>query len=359
MADPSGKMSTERVVELAWRGLVVLIAAGLLLVIITRWTGSGGRAGWQQSDDAFLQADQTPIAARVSGYLRTVPVQDFQRVRAGAVLAEIEDDDYRAAVAQAQAGVASAEAQGEALRAQRPLLQANARAATAVVDAIAANLEQNGRDLKRQQTLLAGGSSTTEAGEKLSTLAAQISAQLRQDQAQADAAGRQLGVLTAQQEQARAAVSAAQAALQTALINLGYTRIVAPQDGVVGQRQVRPGQFVPVGGQVTTLIPLPRLWVIANFKETQLTRMAVGDRALVTVDAFPGRTLRGHVLAFSPGSGSQFALLPPDNATGNYTKVVQRVGVKIVIDDDDGLADRLRAGMSVVARVDAQDGGRL
>jgi membrane fusion protein (multidrug efflux system) len=351
-------MSAKRVVELAWRGLVVLVATGLLIGILTRWTGWEGRPGWQQSDDAYLQADQTPIVARVSGYLHGAPVQDFQRVRAGTVLAQIDDDDYRAAVDQAQAGVASAEAQAEALSAQRPLLQANARAARAVVDAMAANLEQNGRDLKRQQALFAGGSSTPEAGEKLFTLAAQISAQLRQDQAQVDAADRQLGVLTAQQEQARAAVSAAQAALRTARINLGYTRIVAPQDGVVGQRQMRPGQLVPVGGQITTLIPLPRLWVIANFKETQLTHMAVGDRARVTVDTFPGQTLRGHVLAFSPGSGSQFALLPPDNATGNFTKVVQRIGVKIVIDDDDGPTDRLRAGMSVVARVDARDGRR-
>jgi membrane fusion protein (multidrug efflux system) len=358
MAVPPRRMSGERVVELAWRGFVVVIAAGLLFVISTRWTGWEGRAGWQHSDDAYLQADQTPIVAHVSGYLHGAPVQDFQRVRAGAVLAQIDEDDYRAAVAQAEAGVASAEAQAEALKAQRPLLQANARAARAVVDATAANLEQNGRDLKRQKALLADGSSTPEAGEKLSTSAAQVSAQLRQDQAQADAADRQLGVLTAQQDQARAAVSAAQAALQTARINLGYTRIVAPQDGIVGQRQVRPGQFVPVGGQITTLIPLPRLWVIANFKETQLTHMVAGNRALVTVDTFPGRTLRGHVLAFSPGSGSQFALLPPDNATGNFTKVVQRISVKIVIDDDDGLTDRLRAGMSVIARVDARDGRR-
>src|ERR1700692_813778 len=168
MAVPARSMSTRRVVELAWRGLVVLIAAGILLVILTRWTEWEGRAGWQQSDDAYLQADQTPIAARVSGYLRAVPVQDFQRVRAGTVLAQIDDDDYRAAVDQAEAGVASAEAQAEALRAQRPLLHANARAARAVVDAMAANLEQNGRDLKRQQALLADGSSTPEAGEKLS-----------------------------------------------------------------------------------------------------------------------------------------------------------------------------------------------
>jgi membrane fusion protein (multidrug efflux system) len=358
MIAPVSKTSTQKTIEWVWRGVVFLVAVGLLAAITTHWSRWEGRPGWQQSDDAYLQADQTPISARVAGYLRAVPVQDYQRVKAGTVLAEIVDDDYRAAVAQAEAGVAAARAQADALAAQRPLLEANARAARAAADATAANLEQNGRDLDRQGRLLSGGSSTPEAAEKLRTTGDQLSAQLRQGRAQADASARQLGVLTAQQEQARAAIAAAEATLQTARINLGYTRIVAPQDGVVGPRQVRSGQFLPVGGQVTTLIPLPRLWVIANYKETQLTHMAVGEAARITVDTFPGRMLRGHVVAFSPGSGSQFALLPPDNATGNFTKVVQRIGVKIAIDEADGLADRLRAGMSVVARVDARDGAR-
>jgi membrane fusion protein (multidrug efflux system) len=165
-------------------------------------------------------------------------------------------------------------------------------------------------------------------------------------------------VLSAQAAQAEAAVAAQQASLQQARINLGYTRIVAPVDGVLSQRQVRPGQLVGVGGQVTTLTPLPRVWVIANYKETQLTHMRVGDRATVSVDTFPGRSLKGHVVAFAPGSGAQFALLPPDNATGNFTKVVQRIAVKIAIDDADGLVDRLRPGMSVVAKVDAQEKAR-
>jgi membrane fusion protein, multidrug efflux system len=131
---------------------------------------------------------------------------------------------------------------------------------------------------------------------------------------------------------------------------------LAPQDGVIGQRQIKPGQYVGVGTQITTLTPLPNVWVIANYKETQLTRMKVGEPAEITVDTFPGRKLRGHVLAFSPGAGSQFALLPPDNATGNFTKVVQRIAVKIVVDDADGLSDVLRPGMSVVARVDTRQG---
>ena len=141
-------------------------------------------------------------------------------------------------------------------------------------------------------------------------------------------------------------------------LNVGYSTITAPQDGVIGPRQVKPGQLVGVGSQITTLTPLPNVWVIANYKETQLTHMAVGQKAEITVDTFPGHTLRGHVLAFAPASGAVFALLPPDNATGNFTKIVQRIAVKIVIDDADGLADRLVPGMSVEAKVNARDGGR-
>ena len=344
--------------EVAWRVLVFLFALGILIVVATRWNRWQGAAGWQSTDDAYLQSDLTPVAAKVAGYVRDVPVQDFERVRAGQVLAEIIDSDYRATVAQAQANVAAATAQVQALKAQQALQAANVEAARAAVGVTAASLAQNGRDMARQQTLLATGSSSTEASEKLRTTRDQLAAQIEQNRAQAQAAARQLGVLAAQEGQAQAAVAAQQANLQLARINLGYTRIVAPQDGVLGQRQVRPGQFVGVGSQITTLTPLPRVWVIANYKETQLTHMAVGDKARISVDTFPGHTLKGHILAFAPGSGAQFALLPPDNATGNFTKVVQRIAVKIAIDDADGLADRLRPGMSVIARIDARDGRR-
>ena len=344
--------------EIAWRGLVFIVAFAILFVVVTRWNAWQGAPGWQGTDDAYLQPDLTPISAKVPGYLRQVPAQDFDRVRAGQLIAEVVDDDYRATVAQAEANVAAAQAQVAALKAQRDLQGANVRAALAVAAATAANLTQNGRDEARQRRLLASGSSSTEASEKLSTTHDQLAAQLAQNRAQADAASRQIAVLTAQQAQAEAAVAAQKAALRTAQINLGYTRIVAPADGVLGQRQVRPGQYVGVGGQITTLTPLPRVWVIANYKETQLTHMAVGEKAEVRIDTFPGHVLKGHVQAFAPGSGSQFALLPPDNATGNFTKVVQRIAVKIAIDDADGLADRLRPGMSVVAKVDARDGRR-
>lgn len=343
--------------EVAWRALVFIVAIVILIVVTTRWNRWQGGAGWQATDDAYVQADTTPISAKVAGYVRDVPVQDFERVKAGQVLAELVDSDYRAALAQSQANVAAAKAQAEALKAQRSLQEANVAAARAVAASTAAALDQNNRDLNRQGRLLATGSSSTEASEKLQTSKAQLNAQLAQNHAQADAAARQLSVLAAQQAQAEAAVAAQSAALQQAQINLGYTQIVAPQDGVIGQRQVRPGQYVGVGGQITTLTPLPKVWVIANYKETQLTHMAVGQKAEVRVDAYPGHVLHGHVLAFAPGSGSQFALLPPDNATGNFTKVVQRVAVKIAIDDADGLADRLRPGLSVVSRIDARDAG--
>ena len=341
-----------------WRALIFIVAATVLIVVTTRWNRWVGNARWQSTDDAYLQADLTPIAAKVAGYVRNIPVQDFDRVRAGDVLAELVDDDYRAAVEQLKASVAAARAQVQALDAQHQLQEANVRAARATIEATAANVEQNTRDVARQERLLKTGSSSTEASEKLQTTRAQLAAQLDQNRAQESAASRQLDVLTAQQAQAEASVAAQQASLQIAQINLGYTHVIAPQDGVLGQRQVKPGQYVGVGGQITTLTPLPHVWVIANYKETQLTHMAVGEQADISVDTFPDRRLRGHVLAFAPGSGSQFALLPPDNATGNFTKVVQRIAVKIAIDDADGLADLLRPGMSVVARVDTRSSKR-
>jgi len=358
MTRPRFKLDWRMAPEVVWRSLVFIVALAILIVVTTRWTGWQGQAGWQSTDDAYLQSDLTPIASKVAGYVRIVPIQDYDRVRAGQVVAEIVDSDYRAAVDQAQAALAASRAQVQALKAQQALQGANVEAAKSVVASTAAALEQNRRDLARQQQLLDTGSSSTEASEKLRTLRDQLAAQIAQNRAQVQAASRQLGVLSAQQAQAEAAAAAQQAGLQVARINLGYTRILAPQDGVLGQRQVRPGQFVGVGGQVTTLTPLPRIWVIANFKETQLTHMAVGERAKIRVDTFPGHILKGHVQAFAPGSGAQFALLPPDNATGNFTKVVQRIAVKIAIDDADGLADRLRPGMSVVARIDARDGRR-
>jgi membrane fusion protein (multidrug efflux system) len=344
-----------RFFEFAWRILVFVVAIGILIVVFTNWNRWEGGAGWQATNDAYLQSDLTPIAAKVAGYVRDLPIQDYQQVHRGQILAQLVDDDYRATVSQAEASVLSATAQQQVLKAQRTLQLANIEAARAVVAATSAARVQNGRDLLRQEQLLKTGSSSTEAREKLETVHAQLDAQLAQNRAQALAAERELAVLDGQLQQTEAALATARAALVIARLNLDYTTITAPQDGVLGQRQVKPGQLVGVGTQITTLTPLPHVWVVANYKETQLTHMAIGQRAEVTVDTFPGRTLRGHVQSFAPASGAEFALLPPDNATGNFTKVVQRISVKIVIDDTDGLTGRLVPGMSVVARVYATE----
>jgi membrane fusion protein (multidrug efflux system) len=343
--------------EFGWRILVFVVAIGIIVIVSTDWTRWEGGPGWQRTNDAYLQSDLTPISAKVTGYVLDLPIQDYQRVDKGQVLAQLVTDDYRAAVAQGEANVASAMAQAQALKAQLQLQLATIQAARAVVESTSASAEQNERDLARQRRLLETGSSSTEARERLQTVHDQLAAQLAQNRAQALSAERQIAVLEAQLTQSQAAIDAARAALALAKINLGYTTITAPQGGVIGQRQVKPGQLVGVGSQITTLTPLPNVWVIANYKETQLTHMAVGQRAEITVDTFPGHTLRGHVLAFAPASGAEFALLPPDNATGNFTKIVQRIAVKIVIDAADGLSDRLIPGMSVEARVDARDGG--
>lgn len=344
-----------KVFEFTWRILVFLVAIAIILIVSTNWTRWEGGEGWQRTNDAYLQSDLTPISAKVTGYIRELPIRDYERVHTGQVLVRLVDDDYRAAVAQAEANILAATAQHAALQAQHELQLANVQAARAVVASTLASREQNRRDLTRQERLLQTGSSSTEAREKLETTHAQLEAQVAQNRAQADAAQRELAVLEAQITQSEAATAAARAALVVARLNLEYTTIIAPQDGVLGQRQVKPGQLVSVGSQITTLTPLPKVWVIANYKETQLTHMAVGQEARITVDTFPGHTLRGHVQSFAPASGAEFALLPPDNATGNFTKVVQRISVKILIDDADGLVDRLVPGMSVEASVNARD----
>ena len=348
------KFNWRTIPEIIWRALVFIVAIGILVVVATRWTIWQGNASWQTTDDAYLQADVTPIASKVSGYISELPVQDYERVHGGQLLAQIVDIDYKAAVAQAEANVAAATAQAEALQAQHQFQTANVQGAGAVISSTTAALDQNTRDLARQKRLLESGSSSTEAAEKLETVRAQLIAQLAQNHAQSDAATRQLSVLAAQEAQAQATIAAQHAALEIAKLNLSYTRIVATQDGVIGQRQIKPGQYVGIGTQITTLTPLPKVWVIANYRETQLTHMAVGQKADITVDTFPGHTLHGHLEAFAPASGSQFALLPPDNATGNFTKVVQRIAVKIAIDDSDGIGDRLVPGMSVIAKIDAR-----
>jgi membrane fusion protein (multidrug efflux system) len=340
-----------------WRAagiqVFILFLAGALIVLVARdWDWWVGSAAQQSTDDAYLQADMTPLAAKSPGYVRAVPVNDFQKVRAGDLLVEIVDDDYRAQLDQAQANVANAEAAIELIQQQRALQEAFVKQAEATIRATEADLTRYQLESIRQQGLVARAAGTPQLVEQAIDNETRTQATLDLNRAQLEQQRQQLNVLESQIRQAQASLKAQQAARDLAQINLGYTRITAPADGMVGQRQVRPGQYVSLGTQVISLVPLPKVWVIANYKETQMTRIRVGQAARVTVDTFPGVILRGHVDSWSPASGAQFALLPPDNATGNFTKVVQRIPVKIVLDANAAIDDLLRPGMSVIATID-------
>ncbi|WP_218508367.1 HlyD family secretion protein [Variovorax sp. dw_308] len=352
---PVASITPPAPVARTWRTLArmaLLVALVLLVFVIAqRWDAWTGGRLHQTTDDAFLQTDITPLGAKVSGYVLEAPAGDFAAVRRGQLLVALAPDDYRAQLAQQDANVAAALAALANNSALVDLQHANVRAAQAVIANAQAVLARNQREASRQRRLASDGAGTEQSRETADTSERQSTAQLEQSRAQSTAAERQLDVLAAQRKQADAALSAARANREIAVLNLGYTRIVAPDDGVVGQRQVRVGQYVSTGQQVAVLAALPRLWVLANFKETQIRRMRIGQPCEIAVDAFPGSRLAGHVIGFAPGTGSQFALLPPDNATGNFTKVVQRVGVKIALDDQGSLAELLRPGLSVVASV--------
>jgi membrane fusion protein (multidrug efflux system) len=336
--------------------LYILLLAGAVAIVVAReWDDWVGAAALQTTDDAYLQADTTPLAAKVPGYVRRMPVRDFQIVKAGDLLVELVDDDYRAQLAQAEANVAGARATLETIGQQKVLQRALIEQAEATIKAAEADVTRYQLEAKRQQALLETRlAGTPQATEQAVDNAMRSEATLALNHAQLEQQRQQLNVLDSQEQQAKAALAAQTAARDLAGINLGYTRIAAPVDGMVSQRLVQAGQYLSVGTQVLSLVPLPDVWVIANYKETQMTHVRTGQPATVTVDAFPGVTLHGHVDSWSPASGAVFSLLPPDNATGNFTKIVQRIPVKIVLDRDLALDDLLRPGMSVIATIDTK-----
>jgi membrane fusion protein (multidrug efflux system) len=339
------------------RVVFVIAAAVLAWYVAGHWDRWTGAARFESTDDAYMVGDVTPLAAKVSGYVASVPVNDYQSVHAGELIVEIDPADYRAQLAQSEATLAGAQAVLANLANQKDVQRALIRQADATIQATAADLRRYSLEATRQrdllQTRIAGTQQLVEQAEDNQN---RTSAQLALNAAQLDQQKALLASLDVQEQQLTAQVRAAEAQVTLARNNLGYTRILSPADGMVGQRQVRPGQFVNVGTQVIAMIPLRNTWVIANFKETQMTHVRLGDPARVTVDAFPGLVLTGHVDSWSPGTGSTFALLPPDNATGNFTKVVQRMPVKIVLDPNAALGTLVRPGMSAEARIDTGAG---
>jgi membrane fusion protein (multidrug efflux system) len=335
------------------RVVLVVLAGFAAWYVAGNWNRWTGEARFESTDDAFMVGDVTPLAAKVSGYVESVPVTDYQAVRKGDLLVEIDGSDYRAQLDQAMANLASAQAALENLGNQKDVQRALIRQAEATIQATAADLRRYALEAQRQRTLLQTKVAGTEQNvEQADDNQNRTAAQLMLNTAQLDQQKALLASLDVQEKQLLAQVRAAEAQVALARNNIDYTRIVSPADGMVGQRQVRPGQFVNVGTQVIAVVPLPNIWVIANYKETQMTNVRVGQSARVAVDAFPDLKLTGRVDSWSPGTGSTFALLPPDNATGNFTKVVQRVPVKIVLDANPAIGTLVRPGMSVEATID-------
>ena len=357
--------------------LIVLMALAIAVTLTRNWNAWEGGRVEQVTDDAFVRRDVTPLSTKVAGLVRAVNVNDYQAVRKGAELVRLEDDDYRAQVAQAAAGVDAAKAALDNNRRQRNLqdarieralagidqAQAQIAAAQAGAQAVQADVSRTASERSRQEALLETGSATRQRVEAAVADAERFTAQLasreadltqartllRSSELAAEAERRSKAVLESQEMQLVADLHAREAALTVTQVNLGYTRIVAPGDGTIGERQVRPGQLVSPGTQVLSFVD-GSAWVQANFRETQLTHIKAGDPVDIRVDVYPGEVIHGRVLEIAPASGSQFALLPPDNATGNFTKVVQRVPVKIALDDP-AQAARLRSGLSAVVTV--------
>jgi membrane fusion protein (multidrug efflux system) len=308
------------------------------------------------TDDAYVQADNTLIAPRVSGYISEVAVTDNQPVKAGQLLARIDDRDYQTALRQAVADRETAEAEIRSIDSQLELQNSTIQQADLQVMSADAALRFAQEDHDRYEALSKTGAGTTQAAQQTASLFIQRAAGLQQARAALTAARQQVDVLQAARAKAAAQLEHYRAAEQQARLNLGYTTITAPEDGTVGARTLRVGQYVQAGTQLMAVVPLDAVYVVANYKETQLTHVRPGQPVEISVDTFPDAHIHGHVDSVAPATGLEFALLPPDNATGNFTKIVQRLPVKIVLDHDS--AGLLRPGMSVEPVIDTKDAAR-
>jgi membrane fusion protein, multidrug efflux system len=307
----------------------------------------------EATDDAYVKADSTIISPKVSGYIAQVLVGDNEKVKAGQLLAVIDDRDFRTALDQANADVAASEAAVRNLDAQITLQQPVIEQGTADIAAAEANLKFAQEEQQRYDGLMKTGSGTIQRAQQTDAALREKVAQLQHGKSGLLAAQRKVDVLTTDRAKAVAQLDHARAVAQQAELNLSYTKISAPVDGTVGARSLRVGQFVQAGTQLMAVVPLEAVYVVANFKETQLTHVRDGQPVEIRIDGFHETRLRGHVDSLSPASGLEFALLPPDNATGNFTKIVQRVPVKIVLDDHT-LSGLLRPGMSAEPTVDTK-----
>jgi membrane fusion protein (multidrug efflux system) len=305
----------------------------------------------ESTDDAYVGGDVTVIAPKVAGFIAEMAVTDNQMVHAGDLLVRLDDRDYKAALDRATAAVAAQTATLANLDASRQLQLSVINAAKAGVTAADAETVRTRDDQARFKALAADNAASTQVFQKADAEYKQAVAAGDRARAQAEAATRQLDVIATQRQQAEAALAGAQADLETAKLNLGYTELRAPVDGYVGNRSGRPGAYATVGAQLLSVVPAQGLWVDANFKESQLAHMLPGQKVSVEADVLPGQIFQGTVVSVAPATGAQFSILPPENATGNFTKIVQRVPVRIALASDAAKLGQLRPGLSVTAEV--------
>jgi membrane fusion protein (multidrug efflux system) len=322
-----------------------------------------GYLGWEywtvwsyevSTDDAYVQADNTTIAPRVSGYLTQVLANDNERVKTGQVLARIDDRDFKVAVAQANADVEAAKAalanKEASLDAQHSVIDS----AKATIDVDKANETFAEQDNQRYAHLATTGYGSVQNAQQAQARILAARASIARDTAALMNAQKQIDILQAEVGQAKATLAHDDAVEEQAELNLSYTKVLSPIDGVVGNRTLRVGQYVQAGTQLMAVVPMNATYIVANFKETQLEHVRPGQAVNVEVDTFPGVEIPARVDSLAPASGQQFALLPPDNATGNFTKIVQRIPVKITFDPDGPLAGELRPGMSVYPTIETK-----
>jgi membrane fusion protein (multidrug efflux system) len=306
----------------------------------------------EETDDAYVGGDVTVIGPKVGGYIAELLVTDNQLVHAGDLLARIDDRDYRVALLKTEGAVAAEQALLANLDATAQLQQALIAQARASIDATQAEMTRAQADHLRYQRLVKTSAVSVESAQRAEATFRTALAEHARAQATLLATQRQLDVIATQKQQARAALTQAEADHQTAQLNLSYTELRAPVDGVIGNRKARVGAYAAAGAQLLVVVPARGLWVDANFKEDQLADMLPGQAVSIRADVLPGREFHGHLGSLAPATGAQFSVLPAENATGNFTKIVQRVPVRIHLDDVDGVLGQLRPGLSVVVEVD-------
>jgi membrane fusion protein (multidrug efflux system) len=338
----------------------VLPILGVLLLALLGYFGYRWWEGrnWEETDNAQVEGHVTPVLPRVGGYVAQVRVEENQPVKAGDTLLVIDDRDLRAKLEQANADLAAAEEQtagggGQAV-AQAAAAQAQAGAARANIGAAEANAEKARRDVERLRPLAERNIVSKQQFDGVVAAAEAASAQVRAARENANAAASQATAAGAGVRVTRSRIESARAARDAVALQLGYAVVTAPMDGVVARKSVEVGQMVQPGQPLMTVVPLGDVWVTANLKETQTRDLRPGDEVEVEVDAYPGHTFHGKLQSISPATGARFSLLPPDNATGNYTKVVQRIPVRVRFDGGRDAEHPLRPGMSATVRIKAR-----